>query len=135
MTNKQKIKGTTWERDLVDLFYKYIPNVSAKRIAGSGAIGTILGEPLLTGDVVAKFSGLPFSFRIECKTGYGGSTQLTLKKEWLDKIRHEANNTFSIPLLAGKFSGARTGVKQFVVLDMEAFVDLMKHLDSVNKEE
>jgi Holliday junction resolvase len=124
--NKQKIKGTNWEREFVELLEKNIGDINAKRIAGSGAIGTSLGEPLLSGDVTLKFNDIPNTFRIECKTGYGGSTQLTLKKEWLDKIRQEAQNTYSIPALAGKFLGSRSGVKHFVVLDFQAFCDLIE---------
>lgn len=126
MVNKSKVKGSNWEREFVDLLEDNIKGVHAKRIAGSGAIGTSLGEPLLSGDVVVKFDELPFTFRIECKTGYGGSTQLTLKKEWLDKIRKEAQNTYSIPALAGKFLGSRSGVKHFIVLDFQAFCELLE---------
>lgn len=129
-----KAKGTRWERDAVDLLSKLIPNSTWKRIAGSGAIGTILGEPLLTGDVVGSVFGLPGTIRAEAKTGYGGSTQLALKREWLEKIREEAESTYSLPLLLGKFSGSRGRVKHFVAMDFEAFAKIMNLISELSEE-
>lgn len=127
MVNKQKRKGTDWERQLVKLIEKNIDGSQAKRVPGSGAIGTILIEPGLTGDVKAKFKGFPAQFKIEAKVGYGGSKQITLRKEWLDKIKEEASHDYSIPLLACKFSGARKsdGVQYFIAIDFSTFCDIM----------
>lgn len=130
MVNRQKRKGNDWERQLVDILDANLDGIEdgkgkAKRVPGSGAIGTLLGESRLTGDVVAKINGLPKELRIECKTGYGGAKQLTVEKKWLDKIGEEANNTFSVPLLAAKFSGAKSGVRHFVVMDLNVFIELM----------
>lgn len=124
MVNKNKRKGSDWERKLVEILNENLQG-TFKRIPGSGAIGTLLDEGRLTGDVVGKVKGLSKELRIECKTGYGGSKQLTIQKEWLDKIGEEAENTFAIPLLIGKFSGAKTGVKDFVVVDLDVFIDLL----------
>jgi len=68
--------------------------------------------------------------RIECKVGYGGNTQLTVKKEWIDKIKKEAENSYSYPMLACKFLGARKseGVKYFVILDFDTFVDIINYV-------
>jgi len=68
-------------------------------------------------------------FRVECKVGYGGKTQFALKKEWLDKIKEEGEKSYSIPILLGKFSGAREGVKVFVVLDLETFSEIINRFD------
>lgn len=125
MVNKQKRKGTDWERQLVKLIEENIEGASAKRVPGSGAIGTILIEPGLTGDVKARFKGFHPQFKIEAKTGYGGSKQITIKKEWFDKIKEEAQTDYSIPLLACKFSGARGGVQYFVAIDFSTFCDIM----------
>ena len=57
--------------------------------------------------------------------GYGSPTQFTMKKLWLDKIGEEASASYGIPLLVGKFSGAREGVKSFVVMDINVFCDLI----------
>jgi len=134
MVNKNKRKGSAWEHDLVELLNKKIPNSKIKRVPSSGAMGTALNEPLLTGDVIAEFSGFPRKFRIECKTGYGGATQLAVKKEWLDKILEEAKISYAIPMLAGKFSGARSGIKHFMVLDIDTFCDIINYINDLKKE-
>ena len=127
MSNPKKIKGTAWENLLVQLLIDKIDGARVKRIPGSGAIGTIVKEPFLQGDVRAVFQGLRRPFKFEAKVGYGGSKQLTIKKEWLDKIKEEASNDYSIPALACKFSGARKkdGIQYFVVLDLDVFCDIM----------
>ena len=133
MVNKQKQKGTGWERDLVKMLQERVGG-HWKRLPTSGAIGTALGESKLTGDVVGRVDFLPKSIKIEAKVGYGGATQLTMKKEWLDKIRMEAEADNAIPALAGKFSGARDGTKYFIAFDFDTFVYLMKLLEEQQKE-
>lgn len=71
---------------------------------------------------------------MEAKTGYGGSTQLTVKKEWLDKIKEEAERTYGIGILVAKFLGAKTGVKHFVVMDIYDFIDLISSAEDVYQE-
>lgn len=132
MTNKNKRKGSDWERQLVDLLNENLDG-KFKRVPGSGAMGTLLNEGRLTGDVVGKVNGLSKELRIECKTGYGGSKQLTIQKEWLDKIGEEAGNTFAFPLLVAKFSGARSGVKDFVVMDIDVFIELLNIVTLLDK--
>jgi len=136
MVNKEKRKGISWEKQFVELILERIDDVNkAKRIAGSGAIGTILEEPLLTGDVILEFPGFSKKFRVECKTGYGGSKQLTLKKEWFDKIIEEAKNSYSIPLLACKFLDAReNGTKYFISLDINTFVEIINYVNNLKRE-
>lgn len=124
MVNPNKIKGDSWERDLVKILQENLSG-TFKRIPGSGALGTRLNEGRLSGDVVGKVDGFPKEIRVECKVGYGGKSQLTIKKEWLDKIGDEARNTYAIPLLAAKFSGARSGVKHMVIMDLETFIEIM----------
>jgi Holliday junction resolvase len=126
VVNKNKQKGSRWEKELVELLNENLPGLF-KKVPGSGALGTQLGENLLTADVVGKVDNIPNQFKIECKVGYGGSTQLTIKKEWLDKVKKEADASFSIPVLAGKFSGSRLGVRHFVVLDLETFIDIVQN--------
>jgi len=128
MSNKDK--GSNFEREVVEILSKQIENSTWKRVPGSGAIGTYMGESLLCGDVIGEIEGYPKKFRVECKTGYNNSVnkevkQFTLKKEWLDKIRKEANNTYSLPFLVGRFSNARSGAKVFVVMDLDAFTFLV----------
>lgn len=126
MVNKNKIKGTSFEREVVDILNENL-NGKFKRVPGSGAMGTSMGEGLLTGDVVGKVDGIAKSFRIECKVRSGG-TQMAIKKEWLDKIREEADSTYSYPLLFCKFLGARNGTKKFIAMDLDTFFDIINEL-------
>jgi len=135
MVNRAKVKGTAWENLVVDLLNKHLDKATFKRIPGSGAIGTIMGEGLLTGDISGKIAGFPKKIRGEAKVGYGGSKQLTVKKEWIDKIHEEAANTQSLPALFCKFSDARSGVKHFVVLSLEDFIEIMNYITMINGEE
>ena len=134
MVNKQKRKGDDWERQVVDILNSNIKRGLFKRIPGSGAIGTFLHEPMLTADVKGKIDSLEKEFKIECKSGYGSTAQFTMKKLWLDKVKEEARQSYGIPLLMGKFSGARDGVKSFVVMDMDTFCTLMNTLTDIWEE-
>jgi hypothetical protein len=134
MPFKNKVKGTTFERQAVEILNDLIRDSEWKRIPGSGALGTALGEPLLTSDIVGKVKGIPKRFKVEAKVGYGGKTQFALKKEWLDKVQMEANGTFSTPFLIGKFSGAREGVKVFTVMDVEVFAAMINHITKLQEE-
>jgi len=139
MTNKNKIKGSTFERDVVKILNKLINGADFRRIPGSGAIGTATGESLLTGDIAGRISYFPVKFKGECKVGYNSSTnkevkQFTLKKEWLDKIWEEASATYSLPLLFGKFDNARSGTKVFVVMDIDIFADLINRYTKLQRD-
>jgi hypothetical protein len=131
MVNRQKRKGDDWERQVVEILNSNIKRGSFKRIPGSGAIGTFLHEPLLTADVKGKIDALDKEFKIECKNGYGSATQFTMKKLWLDKVKEEANQSYGIPLLMGKFSGARDGVRGFVAMDIDTFCELINKLTEI----
>ena len=131
--NAQKRKGSDWERELVKILNKAIQNGTFKRVPGSGAMGTYLEEPALYSDIKGKVIGLEKPIKIEAKVGYGGSKQLTLKKEWLDKIALEASRTYSIPFLIGRFSGSRSGVENFVVMDLQIFIDLMNTISDLSE--
>ena len=116
--NKSKDKGTRWEREVVELFNEeYGDMANFRRIPGSGALGTQLNLPNLGADIVGNLSFLRKSIRGECKTGYGGEKQLTVKKEWLEQIREEADKTNSIPMLFAKFLGARGKQRIFVMME------------------
>ncbi len=139
MSNPQKRKGSDFERLAVEILNELIKNAEFKKVPGSGALGTSLFEPLLTADIVGGVPAIPKKFKIECKVGYNSSKdkevkQFTLKKEWLDKVRREADATFSIPLLMGKFSGAREGIKVFVTMDVEVFAQIINHITKLQEE-
>lgn len=139
MTNPNKIKGSQFERDLADTLNKLIKRSVWKRVAGSGALGTIMFEPALSSDVKGTVESIPREFKVECKVGYNSSKdksvkQFTLKKEWLDKVAKEAASVFGIPILAGKFLGAREGVKTFIVMDVEVFASLVNTITELKQD-
>src|SRR3990172_4899916 len=125
------VKGSKFERDAVKLLKELIPNSDWKRIPTSGAMGTRLNEPLLGGDIKGRVEGITQEFRGEAKVGYGVELQLTLKRDWLEKIREEAERTYSIPFLIGKFSGSRGKIKEFVVLDLKVFSYLLNTINEL----
>jgi Holliday junction resolvase len=127
-----KSKGTRWEHDLVTLLEKI--NKTWRRVAGSGALGTVLHESYLMGDVQGKVEGLSKSFIIEAKSGYGGATQLTIKKEWFDKVAEDANVVNAFPMVAAKFTNARSGTRYFVAIDVDVFVELMREVEGLYDE-
>ena len=131
MSNPNKRKGNDWERQATDILNANIKRSRFKRIPGSGAIGTILEEPMLTSDIKGKVDSLEKEFKIEAKVGYGSATQFTMKKLWLDKVKEEADANYGIPLLVGKFSGAREGVRAFVVMDLDTFCNLINTLTEI----
>jgi hypothetical protein len=138
VNNKSKTKGNQFEADAVKILNTKILNCKFKRIPSSGAIGTAMDEPLLTGDLTGKVDSISKKFKGECKIGYNNSTnkgtkQFTLKKEWLDKIIKEAASNFSIPFLIGKFSGVHSGVSVFVVLDVDTFAELINTISRMNE--
>lgn len=134
MVFKNKRKGNDFERQAVDILNALVRDSEWKRIPGSGSLGTALGEPLLTSDIVGKVNHIPKKFKVEAKVGYGGAKQFGLKKEWLDKIALEASATHSTPFLIGKFSGAREGVKVFTVMDVEVFASILNHISRLQEE-
>ena len=137
--NKAKQKGSAWEADAVDELEELIEGSHWVRVAGSGALGSLMGEPLLMSDITGSIPGFHKKFRVECKVGYNNSTgkevlQFTLKKEWLDKIKQEALASYSFPFLIGKFSNARSGVKHFVVMDVKDFAELLNYLSEMKED-
>lgn len=139
MSNPMKRKGSDFERLAVEILNTIIKGARFKKVPGSGSMGTALFEPLLTSDIVGTVDSITKRFKIECKAGYnsskdGGIKQFVLKKDWLDKVRREADATHSIPLLMGKFSGAREGVKVFVAMDVEVFAQFINEITRLKEE-
>jgi len=121
----QKRSGTDFERKITKFLNRFSKYWKWKRIAGSGAIGTNLSEPGLMGDVVGQSENVPFKIKVEAKFGYGGSKQITIKKEWLDKITEEASFTNDIPVLMARFKGSKRGVTEMAILNLEDFIQLI----------
>lgn len=130
-----KDKGARWERDAVKILNEQYPH-TWKKVPGSGAIGTILEIGELKADLVGRYHFLPFTLRGEAKTGYGGATQLAVKREWLEKVRMQAEDAFlpEVPILIGKFSGSRSSVRYFMIMDFDAFHSLMFAFDDLYNE-
>jgi hypothetical protein len=140
MVNKKKQKGSAWESMLVEELNKKVRNSEWKRIPASGSMGTTINEPMLMSDVKGEVSNFPMRLRGECKAGYNHSEgketkQFTIKKEWLDKVAQEAKGSYSFPFLACKFDNARTGVKHFIVLDVDDFAYLINKITELSEEE
>lgn len=68
-------------------------------------------------------------FRIECKTKVKPSKQMTIKKEWLDKISEEAFYSGKIGLLAFSFGDN----KDYIAIDSKEFLTLMEELEDLRK--
>jgi hypothetical protein len=69
------------------------------------------------------------SFRIECKTKVKASTQMTIKKEWLEKISEEAFQTGKIGLLAFSFGDN----KDYLAIESKEFIVLMEELKELRE--
>ncbi len=132
MVNKNKDKGTRWERDAVNLLNEAFPNVW-RRNPGSGALGTILDMPFLKGDLVGDYVFLPIDIVAEAKVGYGG-TQMQLRKEWFDKIKEEANQNYAIPVVLLKFEKSKSGVRHVIAMDFETWNKLMEYYENMHEE-
>lgn len=132
MVNKNKDKGTRWERDAVNDLNENFPD-TWRRNPGSGALGTILDMPILKGDLVGDYNFLPTTFVAEAKVGYGG-TQMQVHKEWFDKIKMEANQNFALPVVLLKFEKSKTGVRHVIAMDFETWDKLMEFVESMHEE-
>ncbi len=132
---KSKDKGNRWERDAVKILNKKYDG-TWKRVPGSGAFGTILDIDELRGDLAGNYYFLPFIFRGEAKTGYGGATQIAVKRKWFEKIREEAESGLinEVPLLICKFSGSRSDMRYFISMDFDAFDTFLDAVEEVYHE-
>jgi len=126
-------KGQKWERDAVELLNEKFPG-TWKKIPMSGSAGTILNVPELKPDLVGKYSHMDRRFAGEAKTGYGGSEQMTIKREWFEKIAGQALEIFAIPILIFKFSGSRGEVRYVVSMSFQAWDELMLEYKKVYEE-
>jgi Holliday junction resolvase len=122
--NKSKVKGSTFESEVVKLLNEKVIGGNFRRVAGSGAYGVRMDTPELLGDVRGFIENTPLKFKIEAKARTG-TTQLAVKKEWIDKVIGEAKTDYSLPLLFCKYIGARSGIRGFVAMDYDTFIHLL----------
>jgi len=106
---------------------------NAKRVLGSGALGKIMKDPTLLGDVVITYAVLDKPILAECKFGYGGNTQLSLKRHWFEKIAEEAALTNKYPAVIGKFKGARGDNTRFIAFSWETWKEIMDAIANMVK--
>jgi len=123
--NTAKRSGTYFENVAED-FFNDTGLSTAKRVIGSGAFGKIWRDPRLLGDLNINFPFLRKLILAELKFGYGGPTQITVKREWIDKIIEEAKILDKYPALIFKFKGARGKSSKMVCFDWDAFVEIMR---------
>ncbi len=90
----------------------------------------------LKGDLMGKYSFLPFTFRAEAKVGYGGAKQITMKREWFDKVREEAAGNFNeLACVVMKYSNAHPPNTQHVIaFDFETFQKILDIIESMQDE-
>jgi Holliday junction resolvase len=124
LTSKSKAKGSTYEAEVVKLLNDKVIGGNFKRVAGSGAWGLRMDCPELLSDVRGFVENTPLKFKIEAKARTG-TTQLAVKKEWIDKVIGEAKTDYSLPLLFCKYIGARSGIRGFVAMDYDTFIHIL----------
>ena len=132
MVNKNKQKGTYFEKKIAKILNEYAG--TWKRVPGSGALGTVLHEKLLSGDVQGKTPFMKKDFILEAKSGYGGSKQFSIKKEWLDKVYEESKLGNFYPIFAGKFNDVRVGTNEFIAMDIRVFGEILKYVKDLRDE-
>lgn len=130
--NPNKDKGTRWEKESVELLNEDFPNTWL-RVPTSGAIGTIINLPMLKGDIRGKYDFLPFEFIGEAKVGYGGKS-MTIQKEWFDKVKEEAEESYGLPVVVLKFERSRTGVKHVIAMDFETWNHIMEVIEYLDED-
>ena len=130
----QKDKGKRWEKEATKKLNELVKNTTWKRIPGSGAMGTILKEPLLASDIQGYLPYFNNKILIEAKVGYGGAKYMTIRKEWFDKVAEEAETAMGIPMLVCKFDNVRAGVARFIAMDLRVFAEVLNEVNVLHKE-
>jgi len=123
MTSRQKRAGSNWERELAK-------RLKGKRQPSSGAFGTQHHDAKLTGDVVVSYPWWNKPLHIECKYGYGGKSQLSLKRGWFTKVRQEAANANRYPCVAIKFRDVTSDVEtaKVICFNIDTWERMMQEL-------
>lgn len=133
--NRSKAKGDTFERLVAKILSEH--GGVWKRIPGSGSIGTNLKMSDLTGDLVGRYPWFTKSFKGESKVGYGTSKQMTLKREWLTKVREQALIDNKYPALIIKFNdvtGGDIGSATAICINLDTWNAMMKDLAELYEE-
>lgn len=132
MTNKQKIKGSKFERDAAKELS--VNSGEWKRTPGSGSLGTNLGMPDLMGDVSGKYPWFTKKIKAENKVGYGTSKQITVKRQWFTKVREQANLDNKYPCVLLKFddvTGGDLGSAKIICFNFDTFNSMMADIEEL----
>lgn len=127
MAKNVKRMGDRWERELAK-------SLKGKRQPSSGAFGTQTHNAALTGDVVVKYPWWNKLLHIECKYGYGGATQLSMKRDWLVKVREEAKLAKRHPVLAIKFrdvTGGDIESAKVICINVDTWKEMMAEIEGL----
>lgn len=133
-------KGNKWERDAVKILNRQSEGLGIAeevwgKIPASGSLGTLLEVQSLKSDLLGEYPFLTKLLRADAKVGYGGAAQMTVKREWFEKIAEEAEaNIRNVPCILGKFSGSRSDVRYFIAFTFEAWGELMEDVNSLYQE-
>lgn len=129
MGRKIRDSGLRWEREAAKLLSKF--SGEWKRVPGSGSLGMQNGS--LKADITGRYPWFSKPIRAEAKFGYGGNKQLTLHREWIDKIIQQASEVNAIPCLLLKFRDVYSGDRsaKLIVFDFETWQLLMKDLETL----
>ena len=125
MPSRSKDIGDRWEREVVK-------ELKGRRQPNSGAFGTLHNDASLTGDVLVEYPWLSRLLHIECKYGYGGSKSLSLKRDWIAKVREEAKRARRYAALALKFRGVTGGDREsarLICFDLETWKAIAKEIE------
>ena len=129
-----KKKGSAWELEASRLLTAF--SGVWKKIPGSGALSHIYKDSSLSSDLVGVYPWWRKKFRGEAKTGYGGATQITVKREWITKNMEEAREAGGYPCLILKMRNVRgkeedrTSAK-LIVFTVDTWLDLMEEIEEL----
>jgi len=130
-----KRKGTRWENEVV----KILDDEGGgewRRIPGSGAMAHFLKDASFNSDVVGVYPWWNKEIRGECKYGYGTDKSMSVKREWITKIREEAKESRAFPCLLIKFKNVRDdpNTAKLICFNFDTWIELMEEVNDVYEE-
>lgn len=127
-----KSKGTRWENEASKLLNEDFPD-TWRRVAMSGALGTMLDIPMFSADLIGDYSFMPFKIVAEAKSGYG-KKQMTIKPDWFDHIEEIGDKTFSLPVVLLRFDNLRdTNNRYIIAMNFDSWNKIMKLLEDYER--
>lgn len=131
MGNRARRAGNRWEREVVK-------ELGGQRQPSSGAFGTQHDDASLTGDVVVFYPWWPNRpLHIECKYGYGSSKSMRIQRDWLVKVREEAELARRYAALALKFRDVTSGDREsakVICFNFDTWKKMMREFSLVYSE-